>query len=875
MARSPLVPHLAFWTLGILIKLAFPSALKWLAYDNITLIVLSVWYPLCATIFLIHRDKGPQQLHGYDSLQIERQFWVEYWSVGFAGVQFVHRFISLVPWLRQMGRHDYPQLPIILSEVKLLYFLWIFVMETLLAHYQRFLGFDEQKAYWKQFVPLTFLTKTIGPRLMRVQMTVSEQISKETWQRYIKRKTQKVFELLVMLQFLEVESMDYMLQLLEEGRSLVLLSIFMVLPAAICELGMLYPQFIFPSARSLVARGDELEILSLKYWVLNNIISLFLSATWWLWWCIPFSNQILLGIRCFATFPTIISYFYHMVEMDLVTFGILSGQAELTVKETKTVQVLRALVKRVPRDKNAQSFQFEIDEPLTEYKNIDDDSSIGSEDTTESEEERRRKRRREKRAKKKLLKQKKLSGSSMTSSSTRPPPLLSESFIARYASDDESERKTKLNDNESIEEEENYSSFINTNEKKSKFEHVATKLNQRSVEKEQRDARNAASKDLTSQAEIRHATSFSTANDECSKSELISSSLSNDTNTLNERVLLPSTTIGSNYSSSHSRLTSLSIATPTESIVGEVEVRVKGASGISKQNTKSKSASLFPATHPAMAGRGLTMPLSFSDELSTKSSVTSLNAFSFRSQSQVCDNENNNGANSGLYLSDIDTAASSTVGSFDVWSPASNTDKMAPLKEQEQHEDENIVSENLHETNAPPRRSSRLVQLREWQEKKRQDEELERKKKLDMTALKTTSKKQGKKSKQSTKNQSSDIEKSSTKGSSEKSTKAKSKSVSVGKKSKKSTIPSAEIATKDSVVNKSTATSVAKRVKKKSSAASPDKSSNKQKGETPSKDDVGLADSSSPGKKSRTKSKKVPNSRRKKASMFGGVLGRN
>eukprot|EP00535_Pseudo-nitzschia_heimii_P010335 CAMPEP_0197191160 /NCGR_PEP_ID=MMETSP1423-20130617/22875_1 /TAXON_ID=476441 /ORGANISM="Pseudo-nitzschia heimii, Strain UNC1101" /LENGTH=1224 /DNA_ID=CAMNT_0042643721 /DNA_START=121 /DNA_END=3795 /DNA_ORIENTATION=+ len=1205
VTRSPLVPHLAFWTVGILIRLAFPGALKWLAYDNITILLLSVWYPLSATILLIHRDKGRQQLQAFDSLQMERQFWVEYWSVGFAGVQFVHRFVSLVPSLRQMGRHDYPQLPVILSEIKLLYFLWIFAMETLLARYQRFLGVDEQKAHWKFFVPLTFLTKAIGPRLMRVQIAVSEQISKETWQRYIKRKTQKVFELLVMLQFLEVESMHYMLQLLEEGRSLFLLSVFMVLPSSICEVGMLYPQFIFPSARSLVARGETVEILSLKYWVLNSILSLFLSATWWLWWCIPFSNQILLAIRSFATFPTIISYFYRIVEMDLITFGILSGEAELTVKETKTVQALRALVKRLPRDKHAQSFQFEIDDPISEYKNnIDEDSSIGSEDTTESERERRRKRRREKRAKRKLLKQK-LSGSSITNTSGRPPQLLSESFVARYASDEDKKRKENNSDNESNEDEGNYSSFINTNEKKvdvnasvritntvhsltnneavdhapknanenrlfsaqydkqqenngmhrdkgysssvvnsnqkcesqSNVENVAPKLhalqslakdksvdsaNQkslRSIEKEQRDARNAASKDSASQVEIRHATSFSTLNDdgnehdrsnplsqsktERNEADAISRSLSDETNPLiqppsnclmrekedkdfspkesndlttndddsDNRTLLPSTTIGSNYSSSQlqldTQLTSLSIATPTESIVGEVEVRVKGDSRRSKATTKSKSmtTTLFPVTHPATAGSGLTMPLSFSDDVSTKSSITSLNVLSFRSQSQLSDNQNHDEADSGLYLSDIDTTASSAIGSFEVWSPASNTDQMAPLKEQEQYEDENKTPDttdrrhsiksttktknskvdcnvgshetptllesdgvesaamskdtqeqqqhkeqnltpvstderyditsttmtkdakidsnvgvrelsavmdmdrtkaatmtknvkldahvdlngtpashtmtndakidsnvgllemsaiiemdrtkaatitkdakvdahvDLNETTAPPRRSSRLVQLREWQEKKH-DEELQRRKKKDILASK------GKKSKISIKDNPADmmpIKKSTTEGSSGEPTKAKSKSVSSAMKSKKSKVSSAEKTTKSesststkrkekssvaspkrasktsntrspekrSVASKSTALSTAKRGKKKSLAVSSEQNSLKNKGEESSHNTIGLVESSSPGKTSRKKSKKVPNSRRKKNSVLGSVLGRN
>jgi len=981
-ARSPLVPHVAFWSMSFLFKVLFPGALKWLAYDNITTLLLSVWYPLCATIALIHRDKGRQQLQNddaLDSLQTERQFWIEYWSVGFAGVQFLHRFVSLVPSSQQMGHQAYPQLPVILKEIKLLYFLWIFVMETLLARYQRFLGVDEQKAHWKKFVPLTFLTKVIGPRLMRVQIAVSEQISKETWQRYIKRKAQKVLELMVMLQFLEVESMDYLLQLLEDGRSLFPLSICMVLPSSISDVGMLYPQFIYPSARSLVARGDTLEILSLKFWVLNNILSLFLSATWWFWWCIPFSNQLLLGIRCFATFPSTITYYYQMLEMDLITFGILTGEPKMTVKDTKTVQALRALVKRLPRDKHAQSFQFEIDEQKMKIKHDDDDSSIGSEDTTESEQERRRKRRHQKRAKKKLLKQKKKSGSSTNSNSGRPPVMLSEGFVARYISDEEREKYGQQKNDTPSDDEANYSSFINTNESQSnqyslrstehnaqqknnkvggangdnssymdENEHYKSKSNEENIvpnlppkakqnsfcitEKEQRDSRNAAAKDSASQAEIRHTTSFSTTNDDCnednrnntlshsmekdkSKAKVISNSVSDDAN---DRALLSSMTIGSNYSfsqlQSDSRLTSLSIATPTESVDDEVEVRVKLASGRSKPSTRSKTAAttIFPATYPTLSGSGLIPPLASNEELSTKSSMTSLNILSSMSQPQLSDNENNNDADSGLCLSDIDTAASSTIGvneSFEAWSPSSYADKKTSLKEQQQYDDENGTAVTTDESNttesatettdgksdpgaeelsvihAPTRRSSRLNKLREWQDQKREEEDLAPKKKQKAVTAKP-SKKQKPKTSDIRSMEKSDVEKKakkSTKISAEKAKKSKSSSTDKKEKStatspkrtsKKSRKTSSEI---DSDLSKPTAASLAKRVKKKSSAASPEKSAREHEGEAPSEDNIDVADrssSSSPGKTSRKKSKKVPNSRRKK-TMFGGVLGRS
>ena len=838
-ARSPLVPHVAFWAVGLLAKLVFPVYSKWLAYDSITTLLLSVWYPLCATISLIHRNRGLLQQQqqqqndtnrsssskdgGTDSFQTERQFWIEYWSVGFAGVQFLHRFIALVPSLQQMGRQDYPQLPVLLNEVKLLFFVWIFVMETLLARYQRYLGVDERKEIWKKFVPLTFLAKTIGPRLMRVQIAMSEQISKDTWQRLIQRKAQRVLEVLVVLQFLEEQSMDYLLKLLEEGRSLLLLSVFMVLPSSITQLGMLYAQFIFPSARSLVARGDAMEVLSLKYWVLNNMLSLFLSATWWIWWCVPLSNQLILGIRCFATFPSTITHYYSMVEMELITFGILSGEPKLTVKETKTIQALRAVVKRLPRDKHAQSFQFEIDEPLIKSKHYDDDDSIGSVDTTESERERRRKRRREKRAKKQQMKQQ-------------------NNF---YMRGDEGKYSSFINSNGSDDTKSNYSDGTPT---------LHNQYSLCSTEKEERDAKSSMkSSDLN-------------GNDEGS-----------------DRAFLPSVTIGSNYSSSQiqsdSRLIKLNIATPTESVVDEVEVRIK--------ETTDRSKSIFPATYPGPSIINLVMPSPTNEEelclMSSMSSSTKAPASHFQSQTSNTDNNNDTD------LSDVDTAASSTIGgnkSFESWRKAQHQydGKKTPMKAQQRYNGETAKTAvnafvDTDERPTPPRRSSRLMQLQEWQEKKRRQES-----KLKSERNESPSKSSKKSKTSKTKVYTTIVSRKSLKSSSPDKKTRKSTTVSVETGEKKSMATSPKKSPKKSKTKspEKDSASDGKRVGKKSSAASPDKTtgSSKRKDEAPPQDDGIISSpssSSSPRKGSRTKPSKTPNSQRKKkeiSTMFGSVLGR-
>mmetsp|Transcript_27792 Transcript_27792/g.75609 ORF Transcript_27792/g.75609 Transcript_27792/m.75609 type:complete len:1016 (-) Transcript_27792:208-3255(-) len=991
MIRSPMLPHGVFLAMACLVKALLPALLKWLAYDSISPILLTVWYPLCATISLIHRDLqhrhqemqndenksiSSSDPRGSIAIQTERQYWIQYWSVGFAGVQCLHQIIELFPSLQRKGLQEYPNIPVILAEAKLLFFVWIFCMEPLLSKYQRFLGEQQQKDKWKKHVPLTVLTKAAGPKLMGLQMTISECISKDTWQRLIQSKVQRVLEVLVLLQFLKESSRDYLLRLLEEGRSLLLLSVFAVLPSSISQVGILYVQYIFPGARSLVTRGDALEVLTLKYWVLNNLLSLFLSFTWWLWWCVPFSTQVLLGIWCFATFPSTITHYYSMIEMELITFGILSGKPKLSVKKTMTVQALRHFVKRLPRDKQAQSFQFEIDDDSVDEKRNGggDDSSIDSEDTTESERERRRQRRRERRARKKLK-----AGAKSENGVTRPPPLLSESLISRYA-------------NEEKEEAEKYEPFVNENHTRKNDER--NQNNHRSTETEERDTADVAPvesaahkvearpptpptattdthdndskkakrilpKKLKAESAPKDdsertilpsiSTTVASSNSDPSTvdlqpfvrgnkineemEEVTLDSLSDDTNTLipaptrsieneivdrdlasfhmldtkddeddeSDRALLPSMTIGSNYSSSqvHSdaKLMNLNIATPTENVTGEVEVQVKPMPGPSNTTVPSKTStrSIFPATHPNSSSRNslLLMP-----SASIKKSLSLVNSLSnpeaniipeMQSKPLTSDVDSHIGTESGLYLSDIDTAASSMiddVGSFEISTPLNgNMNKSPEAKREEDVVHTKSTTTTLENESTAPRRSSRLKQLREWQEQKEKSSSSKTTKASEPTSRTRTSSKSSATTAEKNAKRSTTATK---KAASERSLEKVRRKVS----------PATSSLEKESVANKPTAASLSWRVEKKSTisprnrirtpstskststAVSPDKPRRSRKGKAEApipKVERSTSIDSSPRKAAGSKGLKIPNSRRKKkesSSVFGSMLGR-
>jgi hypothetical protein len=368
-------PHVAFVLSTIAVKLLLPSILKWLAHDTIATSILCVWYPLSVTICLIHRESQASTTTAAAAAKTtapliednnsnclaaqDRQFWIDYWTVGYSLAQLIHQTILRVTPLHwNLSSSFQPQL--LAAEFKFLFFVWIFALESLLQRYQRYLSLDKKKESlsYRGFTPLSLLKQLIRPRFLQVQSIISNPISKEHWHRFIHSQARKILNLLVALQILTEEWSDYFLQLLDECRSLLLLAPFLVLPSSITQVGILYVQFVLPSARSMLARGKIIQVLYLQYWVLNILWSTAVRLGSWMWWFVPFSTQAIFTIWCYLTFPRTITEYYAVVEQELITFGILSGESQLAVNETKTVQALRAVVARIPSANDAEGFRW-------------------------------------------------------------------------------------------------------------------------------------------------------------------------------------------------------------------------------------------------------------------------------------------------------------------------------------------------------------------------------------------------------------------------------------------------------------------------------------------------------------------------------------
>mmetsp|Transcript_22945 Transcript_22945/g.54444 ORF Transcript_22945/g.54444 Transcript_22945/m.54444 type:complete len:855 (-) Transcript_22945:169-2733(-) len=416
--------HAMFWLSAVGVKWFLPSTLKWVAHDSVMALVVSVWIPVIMTIFSIDDRKKRNEQHN-QYLQYERNKnkkygeeeshrWLRYWSMGYAVVQVGRQFILFIAGTLFMHRHHQgggnqasyfsSNFPVHVSEIQFFTYLYMFTLnQNILSTYSKYrtrliaringshndVIESADSAVVASWEPLAIMDEVLRPYLLNLQSMVSEPISKDVWQRYIHDKAQRLLDVLVMLQFLSDEWQEYLLQLLDEGRSLLVLSIFFVLPSSLTQIGITYVKFILPSARYCSVKSfdstamtagyensskeeEEEALLYLQYWVVNVMLSSCLSVCSWLYWFIPFSTQIVFAVWCYLTFPRTIQQYYAVVEMELVTFGFLSGESQVPLQKAKTVRLLKTFVKRIPSANDAEGFRWADSEE--EDSDIDSDN---------------------------------------------------------------------------------------------------------------------------------------------------------------------------------------------------------------------------------------------------------------------------------------------------------------------------------------------------------------------------------------------------------------------------------------------------------------------------------------------------------------------
>ena len=191
-------------------------------------------------------------------------YWLQYWVI-YAMVQAIGRAAYLIPIVGSfVAKH--PMVLALAVELKLVFFIWFFGMEQTLS---QVVDAQQQDAVLVRTLPRNLLYTQCSNILMEFHAIVAEAVSRDTWDKFVVSKSRRVLEVFVMVRFLSEPNKDWVLHMLEEGRALVLPSVSLLMPGFITQFGILYVQYLLPSAKSSIFQKekneDDRRLLYLKY----------------------------------------------------------------------------------------------------------------------------------------------------------------------------------------------------------------------------------------------------------------------------------------------------------------------------------------------------------------------------------------------------------------------------------------------------------------------------------------------------------------------------------------------------------------------------------------------------------------------------------
>ena len=304
--------------------------IKYLASQTHTTAVISKWYPVVATIQLLHKRRSQRTmatrghhesmlqspLHALvQSLEEQEAFWLQYWVVH-AALQSSKRLIVLEPQLELLFYVAFHGVPLFLPQGQLL------------SHF----------------------TNRLTSTALFMHDRLSSTISQDTWQ-HVVEKAKSLCNTMVFLQLLKQSSADYISHFVEEGRSFVIPGITLFMPGFFTLYGVSYVQYILPLAKS-AAQPATSKVQPLQYWALHTLAAALLhSLPGFIQW-IPFSTHAFFIFWCWLSLPQTIEVWYSDLEEDLQAFGVLPANPNRKVKpvqETRIVRVLQWLLEQLPR----------------------------------------------------------------------------------------------------------------------------------------------------------------------------------------------------------------------------------------------------------------------------------------------------------------------------------------------------------------------------------------------------------------------------------------------------------------------------------------------------------------------------------------------
>lgn len=256
-------------------------------------------------------------------------------------VQAFGQFCAMVPVFGRIVTR-YPLFYLLAGETKLLFFTWLFGMEYMLSN-------TSKDAFMAQAMPGSLIKRFVTPLLLVLHERISDLVPHDLWDKWVVSNAKNILGGFVFIKIISERTKNWILHVLEESRAVVVPAVTLLMPGFVTSFGVAYVQYIVPSAKSATAKGDANKLVYLQYWVLNcavaGLLAWFSGILWW----IPFSNHCIFILWSYLAFPETIRTYYGKLESELISFGILKGDdVELTVQDTLTASLFRALVSRLP-----------------------------------------------------------------------------------------------------------------------------------------------------------------------------------------------------------------------------------------------------------------------------------------------------------------------------------------------------------------------------------------------------------------------------------------------------------------------------------------------------------------------------------------------
>eukprot|EP00980_Cylindrotheca_fusiformis_P021273 scaffold8194_cov118-Cylindrotheca_fusiformis.AAC.4 len=396
----------------------FRPLLQLVAIQGVSLV--NFWYPLIATIACVHEQRHPsttstitqeeeeevrqiiidQKLsstasrstadnddtdHNKSELSAaaaatantDCHFWFDYWNV-YALIQTMDQVLLLI--FSILFRDLIPQRNQFMAEMQLFFAIYyLFVMKKEEVSSSSF-------GYYQEWVQ---------PHILHGHEMISEAISEDAWTNLFASRIEQLMDLMVNIHLMAKPMKDQIVVILKEGRTLIVpatLTLLPITPMFFTRLGVVYSQYLLPVGKAAITtnkknkdvmvtnHGKEKEKEKeeqnnirqlhhyLKYWILHSCVSIFFQALSFFWW-MPFYHHGMFLFWSYLSFDTTIVEYYNVLELDLISLGILpSGgggegddNSKVEVHQTQTYQFLTAIAKRLPSADEA-TFQDLLEE---------------------------------------------------------------------------------------------------------------------------------------------------------------------------------------------------------------------------------------------------------------------------------------------------------------------------------------------------------------------------------------------------------------------------------------------------------------------------------------------------------------------------------